>query len=506
MALTLRWTAHSEVGLVRKNNQDSAYVSPTMLVVADGMGGAAAGDLASAVAIDELRRTDETLGRRLADAASNRILIEREGRLTQISDQRATDEPDDTIRQADRLVDESADVLAVLAGALQRANDKINDLIDADPSLDGMGTTVCGFILHNDALAFANIGDSRAYRVRDGELTRLTHDHSWVQTLVDEGRISEAEALEHPHRSLVLRVLNGNPAHVPDLAWEDLRAGDRILLCSDGLCGLVTDAAIAPLVTLSDRDKAVAALVDLAHAAGGHDNITIVLADVVVDGPPGEPAVLGSAANLRIPPAEQTASLPALDEPEPDAAGERAFGEPERYAPSRRRRPATVVKLTLAFLLPILALAGGGWAWYGYTQTRFYVGQDVDVVAIFQGVPDKVLGRPLSHVVRHDDTRVADLPPYFAERVKATIPVDNLTKAGETVAELREKAAQCIAQREARARATTAAPATPTAPGASVAPGPSGETPGSPSPGATPEVTPSPTFSQQTPVLSPEEC
>lgn len=502
MALTLRWTAHSEVGLVRKNNQDSAYVSPTMVMVADGMGGAAAGDLASAVAIHELRRTDETLADRLADAAANRLLVAREGRSAPSLDAAASPEPDDdhdddTLRHADRLVDESMDVLAVLAGALHRANDHINDVVEADPSLDGMGTTVCGFILHGDALAMVNIGDSRAYRLRDGHLSRLTHDHSWVQTLVDEGRVTEAEALDHPHRSLVLRVLNGNPTHVPDLAWADLRAGDRLLVCSDGLCGLVTDAALAPSLKLPDRLDAVAALVALAHEAGGHDNITLVLADVEVDGPLGEPVTLGSAATLGVPAVEHTAALPALpaDEDDDDAA-EAALSESARYAPDRRRRPATIVKLALGLLLPLLVLGGGGWAWYGYTQSRFYIGESDEVVAIFRGVPDRVLGRRLSSVVEADTTRVADLPPYFAERVKATIPVDDLTKARATVGELRDKAAQCIAQREQRARATTAPPvATPATPAPLE----------SPTPGATAEVTPAPVPSQ-TPVLSPEEC
>ena len=148
MSLALRYLAHSEIGLVRRNNQDSAYTSPTMLMVADGMGGAAAGDLASAVAINELRQTD-------ADLAGK-------------------------------------DLLEVAKGAITRANDHIRDLVSLDPSLDGMGTTVCGLLFDGERLAVANIGDSRAYRLRDGQFERITRDHSWVQTLVDDGRITEA--------------------------------------------------------------------------------------------------------------------------------------------------------------------------------------------------------------------------------------------------------------------------------------------------------------------------
>ncbi len=486
MPLTISWTAHSEVGLVRKNNQDSAYASPTMAMVADGMGGAAAGDLASAVAIDELRRTDEGLAERLASGSV-----------------------------------EPSDVLTVLAGALQRANDTLTDLVDSDPALDGMGTTVCGFVVVGDALALTNIGDSRAYRLRDGHFERLTHDHSWVQSLVDEGRISEEEALEHPHRSLVLRVLNGSPAHEPDLEVVDLAVGDRLLVCTDGLCGLVTDAQIAEQVARPDRETAVTALVALAPAAGGHDNITLILVDVGTDSPAGQTQVLGAAATTRVPQPEHTAKLPVIEGASEKAAAPRPFTESDRYAPSGRRGIASVFKVGLAVLVPLLVLAGGGWGWYSYTQTRLYVGQDDDVVAIFRGVPDRVPLLTLSHVLERDTTRVSDLPPYYAERVRATIPVDTMATARETVGELRLKAAQCIAQREARARATaepdppaTPDPTDPATPGpggtatpddAPTTPGGPPPTPGTDSPTATPGVTPTPVASQA-PVLSPEEC
>ena len=217
MSLALRYLAHSEIGLVRKNNQDSAYVSPTMLVVADGMGGAAAGDLASAVAIRELKAAD--------------------GAQT------------------------GAAMLEVLGTAIDRAADAMSELIDADPKLDGMGSTVCGLMFDGNEFGVANIGDSRAYRYRDGDLARITRDHSWVQTLVDEGRITEAEALEHPHRSLILKVINGQPQHLPDLELVDARAGDRLLICSDGLCGLVTDAAISAHLD-GPREQVIADLVE----------------------------------------------------------------------------------------------------------------------------------------------------------------------------------------------------------------------------------------------------
>ena len=193
MALSLRTRAHSEVGLVRSNNQDSAYVSPRMMMVADGMGGAAAGDLASAVAIGELQKTDE----HLADVQG---------------------------AGAESLTGEQ--VLELLSGALARANDHLSDLVAWDRALDGMGTTVCGAILVSDQYAICHIGDSRGYLVRDGELRRLTKDHSWVQSLVDDGKISPDDAASHPHRSLLLKVLNGQPAHTPEFALVDATLGD----------------------------------------------------------------------------------------------------------------------------------------------------------------------------------------------------------------------------------------------------------------------------------------
>lgn len=437
MALTLSYDAHTEVGLVRSNNQDSALVSPRMLVVADGMGGAAAGDLASAVAIREMERTDANLAERIAAARA-----EREA------------DPVDHDEDAGSLTD----VLTVMESTLGRANERLVELVEDDPGLAGMGTTVCGFVLHDDRLAVINIGDSRAYLIRDHQLHRVTRDHSWVQTLVDEGRLTEAEALEHPHRSLVLRVLNGSTQHEPDLGWLEIVSGDRLLVCSDGLCGLATDAELADIATAdAERPAVIADLVALAHARGGHDNITILLADVVTDGPPGPVLTLGSVATLAVPTAaETTASLPVMSDPAPEAAGERAITEEERYALTGRRRLGTRVRMLLAFLLPLLALGAGGGIWYSYTQTQYFVGPQDTRVGLFRGVPDRVLGLPLSTLLETDETEISNLPPYYAERVRSNIRVGSLPDARETLVELRQKAAQCVAQREARARATAA--------------------------------------------------
>ncbi len=188
MTFSLRFAAHSEVGRIRKNNQDSGYASPTMLLVTDGMGGAAAGDLASAVAAQEAAR----------------------------SDQRAAD---------------GEEMLERMAGMIARANTKLTELIEEDLELDGMGTTFCGAMFNGTQFGLAHIGDSRGYLLRDGELTQLTHDHSWVQSLLDDGKITPEQAATHPHRSLILKVLNGQVEFEPDL--DVLKAqGGRPFPCS----------------------------------------------------------------------------------------------------------------------------------------------------------------------------------------------------------------------------------------------------------------------------------
>jgi protein phosphatase len=452
MPLALRYLAHSEVGLVRKNNQDSAYISPTMLVVADGMGGAAAGDLASAVAVRELKAAD---GSHTGD-----------------------------------------EMLAVLAGAIDAAGAAISDLIDADPALDGMGSTVCGVMFDGSRLALANIGDSRAYRYRDGQLARLTRDHSWVQSLVDEGRITEAEALEHPHRSLILKVINGQPHHQPDLELTDVAVGDRLLICSDGLCGFVTDDVIEARLD-GDRPAVLDALVGLAHHEGGQDNITIILADIVEGEAEGATEVLGAAALLDLDNlVESTGRLPTLGE-EPTARPDPAAGELIRYSPQARRRASTRVKVLLLVLLPMLAIGGGGWLWYSYTQRQFFLGANEEFLAIFQGIPEPVFNLPLSHVVQTDtSTRVADLPLYYQEQVLGTLPAESFEDAQSTLDTLRLKAQACIQQRHEREnpKPTPTPTPTPSVTGKSARPTPGG-TASATSTSPTPTSTPTPTDS-----------
>ncbi len=287
MPLALRPIAHSETGLVRRTNQDSGYVSATMLLIADGMGGAAAGDLASAVAATELQHANDT----------------------PLTGQAAVEG---------------------LRSTIAKANTDLARLILRAPELDGMGTTVCGGIFDGRDFAIAHIGDSRGYLLREGQLRRLTHDHSYVQSLIDEGRLDEEGARTHPHRSLILRVLNGQPDIQPDYFSLELRAGDRIMFCSDGLCGLVGDQPIAEAMTVPRAETAMEDLIALAHAGGGTDNITIVMADVVEDTAVAGGAASGvddSAATRPVPPGEAPQTSVGLEAAGPGSTPSQSVAE-----------------------------------------------------------------------------------------------------------------------------------------------------------------------------------
>ena len=450
MALTLRPIAFSEVGLVRKTNQDSGYVSSTMLLVADGMGGAAAGDLASAIVVEQLR---------------------------QAADNPASGE-------------EAVEVLKALT---TQANATIADVITNNPRLDGMGTTACGGTFDGVDLNVIHIGDSRGYIYSGSTLRRLTHDHSYVQSLIDDGRLDEEAAMNHPHRSLILKVINGQPDLAPDFFHLTLSDGDRIMFCSDGLCGLVTDAQIETVLGLDSLEETMDTLVSLAHAAGGTDNITIAMADVVEVQPlpavPSVPAsapsteetlvipetgpetynpsdarytshgVIGAAADPRvISKLIRTAGASPNDKPgatrpnhAPGKTSSRlsnALRERQRYTPSGRR--GRLVFLLVALLI-VLGLAGGGWGVYSYVSSQYYIGANQGHVAIYQGLSGSIAGIDTSRLYETTTISLADLPVSWREKVDATIPMtDGLDQARSTVQQLRDKSRQCVETRAKR--------------------------------------------------------
>ncbi|MCU1591034.1 MAG: protein serine/threonine phosphatase, partial [Frankiales bacterium] len=255
MTLALRFAARSHTGLLREGNEDSVYAGPRLLAVADGMGGHAAGEVASAVAIAAIAPLDE-------------------------------DAP-------------GPDLLDALLQAAMSANQHLHDMVEGDAALEGMGTTLTAILWGGSRLGLLHIGDSRCYLLRDGELSQITHDHTLVQTLVDAGRISEEEAEAHPQRNVITNVLDGRDGLEPDLSVREVRPGDRYLLCSDGLTGPVgsTDT-LRDALGLANPQEAVDRLVQLALRGGGPDNITVIVADAVeTDQPlPAVPVVAGAAA------------------------------------------------------------------------------------------------------------------------------------------------------------------------------------------------------------------
>lgn len=258
MSPTLRSAAGSDVGRRRQMNQDSAATSPRLLVVADGMGGHAHGEVASTVAVRAMLDAEAGLGDDLS----------------------------------------TVDLLAVLGGALEDAAGRLTDLAQENPKLSGTGTTVVAFLIDGLRIGIAHIGDSRAYLLRGGELARLTRDHTLVQALVDEGRISVEEAATHPRRSWLVRTLQDSSSPEPDLFVHDAEPGDRYLICSDGLTAVLDDNAVRDVLAAEpDRAAAVARLIEIANEGGGPDNITCIVADLVDE--PGEgdaPLVVGAAA------------------------------------------------------------------------------------------------------------------------------------------------------------------------------------------------------------------
>jgi protein phosphatase len=235
--LALQCALRTDVGPVRGNNEDALFASPRLAAVADGVGGAAAGEVTSRLAIDALVHLDKCrLDRRLEDA---------------------------------------------LAGAVATGNERIGFLAECRPQLAGMSTTLTAVALGDDGYVLANVGDSRTYLLRDGSLTRLSRDDSYVQMLLDSGAVTPDEARRHPQRSLVLEALDGDPRRPPPVVTTArAQAGDRLLLCSDGLSDYVDDDAIAAVLTTAAREDCAERLVAMALAAGAKDNVSVIVADV----------------------------------------------------------------------------------------------------------------------------------------------------------------------------------------------------------------------------------
>ncbi len=419
--LRLHFSAISDVGRVRKDNQDSGYAGPWLLSVCDGVGGAARGDIASGTAIQQLRELDA--------------------------------EPVDAAESGSGLLDRVTD-------ALHQAHVRIGGLVDADPALNGTSTTATVALFDGSRIGIGHVGDSRAYLFRDGELSQLTKDHTFVQSLIDEGRITEEEARVHPHRNLILKALDGMHEAEPDLFVIEVVEGDRLFLCSDGACGVLDDGRLADILNMGSPDYAAVELVRASLEAGSSDNVTCIVSDVVTDqtarADPDiaglEPMLVGAAAELRRRTprgakntlfrghrAGDTGELEPIDAEIPPGlhaiAGDPIDPETARYAP---RPPGRLqwLKRALALAMVVGVVWVGVAAAWSWTQGQYFIGEQDGSVVIYRGINTDLPGLPLSSLYQTSDVEMDNLSDYDAERVRDGIEVADLEAARETVQNL----------------------------------------------------------------------
>jgi PPM family protein phosphatase len=490
MTLALRYAIRSDVGLLREGNEDSAYAGPHLLAVADGMGGHAAGEVASAATITTIAPLD---ARHLGP-----------------------------------------DLVGALADAVATANVRLQELIISDPAIEGMGTTLTALLWSEGYAALCHIGDSRAYRLRNGQFLQITHDHTLVQSLVDEGKITEDDVATHPHRSLLLRALDGRTVAEPDLMPLDTLPGDRYLLCSDGLSGVVTEQTLyQTLSSVRDPDKAALQLVELAIRGGGPDNITCIVADVLdtqvsAVPPTWTPVFAGAAATGAPtdprPPARQ--SSPATramrltrTTPQPAARDEQSTGvwpagrregytgqfdtapfetdgfgtgpgtgrfdrtgfdgvpgededsgdyngrggrhrshrgsrhrydddidgdvDDDDYGHRGRRRWPIV---TGALVLLVILLGAGAYGAWWYNQQQYYVGVHDGYVAIYRGTNQSVAGISLSSLLTPSTLKVSQLGTNDQGTISQTISKGSVADAEALITQLQSGVDQCHAQ------------------------------------------------------------
>jgi PPM family protein phosphatase len=482
VTLVLRYAARSDVGLVRSNNEDSVYAGARLLALADGMGGHAAGEVASQLVIAALAHLDD-------------------------------DEP-------------GGDLLATLDSAVRAGNSAIAAQVEMEPDLEGMGTTLTAILFAGNRLGLVHIGDSRGYLLRDGELTQITKDDTFVQTLVDEGRITREEAHSHPQRSLIMRALTGHEVE-PTLTMREARTGDRYLLCSDGLSDPVSDETILEAMKIPDVSESADRLIELALRGGGPDNVTVVVADVVdYDYGPTQPIIAGAVSG-------DSDSHDQLTRPN-TAAGrasaiaprksvvKRVLPQVDTFTKPRRSRRRIAIGAALLVLLVLAALAIGRTVIRSY----YYVADYNGTVSIMQGIQVSILGMPLHQpyaqgclnsrsqlsVIRYGQPgtrgcqpmKISDLAESARAQVAAGLPVGTLEQAD---AQLRRLSTESLLPPCPPARAQSPpAPKAPIPPNTNKTPepGPATSVPEEPSGGPAPTQPAQPAQpTQAAPTLSP---
>ncbi len=354
--------SRTDVGCQRERNEDSLIVSPPLFVVADGMGGHAAGDVASEVAVNTLAALAPTI-------------------------------PD----------------VDLLGRAVESANHAV--ITEAQKAgFEGMGTTMTACVVSGNKLAIAHVGDSRAYLLHAGKLQQLTRDHSWVADMIETGQLTPEEARVHPNRSVITRALGSDPNMQPDLYEITASEGDRLLLCSDGLYGMVDDGNIqAMLARVRDPQRCAAALVNEAIANGGADNITVIVIDIV-----------GTNASVE---------------------------------KRERRRSRLWIALMLVALVAIIG--GGVAAAYQWMQNSAYLIEEEGKVVIYQGIPDEIPGIETHWLVRTTDVKVSDLGPSAQSHISEGLVVSSVNDAERLVADYQKQIKDDAAAQKARAKGKT---------------------------------------------------
>lgn len=413
MSVKTQSYAASNIGRVRKSNQDSGYAGYNFFFVADGMGGHAGGDIASAIIAQSVARADR--------------------------------EYEDTDQASSQVVE-----------ALLEANQKLADTVSEHAELKGMGTTFSGIVFTGDLVTVTHIGDSRVYMVSEDKVSQVTKDHTFVQRLVDTGRITPEEALTHPRRSVLMRVL-GDVEISPEVDTEVFKAaaGDRWMLCSDGLCGVVPDEIINKILLDKsvDAEEATALLIYEALEHGAPDNITVVVVDVISSAVQSDfvvqPTFVGSAENEVVISTRRGSRLVEIFNPR--ILRDLLVRQPaEEFAVETEELLERIMKETrskvrwrrirgLAIIMTLIGVAGYlAFSAYAYTQTRFFIAENNGYVVIYQGIRESFGPFVFSREYQRTDIVVSELNTYQQQLVERSISGDSFADISEKLSILRE--------------------------------------------------------------------